>query len=70
MLRASESANRATFFPEAMVELNEAQEKDIDELDYQSDNEDPTVFKVRDALSPPSAMSYSAQELHSASANA
>ncbi|KAG0706125.1 hypothetical protein DFH29DRAFT_980605 [Suillus ampliporus] len=50
-----------------MVELNAAQEKDIDELedDYQSDNEDPNVFKIRDALTPPSAMSYSAQELHS-----
>ncbi|OAX39582.1 hypothetical protein K503DRAFT_865303 [Rhizopogon vinicolor AM-OR11-026] len=49
-----------------MVELNEAQEKDIDELDneYLSDNENPNVFKVRDALNPPSAMSYSAQELH------
>jgi hypothetical protein len=54
-----------------MVELNEAQEKDIDELDneYLSDNENPNAFKVRDALNPPSAMSYSAQELHSASAN-
>ncbi|KAG2150495.1 hypothetical protein DEU56DRAFT_32120 [Suillus clintonianus] len=49
-----------------MVELNAAQEKDIDELedDYQSDDDDPNVFKVRDALMPPSAMSYSAQELH------
>lgn len=49
-----------------MVELDAAQEKDLDELedDYQSENEDPNVFKVRDALTPPSAMSYSAQELH------
>ncbi|KAG1802727.1 uncharacterized protein HD556DRAFT_708729 [Suillus plorans] len=49
-----------------MVELNSAQEKELDELDddYQSDDEDPNVFKVRDALTPPSAMSYSAQELH------
>jgi hypothetical protein len=48
-----------------MVELNAAQEKDLDELedDYQSDDDDPNVFKVRDALMPPSAMSYSAQEL-------
>jgi len=55
-----------------MVELNEAQEKDFDELDadYQSDNDDPKVFKVRDALSPPLAMSYTAKELHSASAAA
>lgn len=54
-----------------MVELNEAQEKDVDELDndYQLEDESPNVFKVRDALNPPSAMSYSAQELHSASAN-
>lgn len=57
--------------PNIMVELNAAQEKDLDELedDYQSDNDDPNVFKVRDALTPPSAMSYSAQELHSASVN-
>ncbi|KAG1862585.1 hypothetical protein DFJ58DRAFT_233981 [Suillus subalutaceus] len=49
-----------------MVELNAEQEKDLDELedDYQSDNDDPNVFKVRDALTPPSAMSYSAQDLH------
>jgi hypothetical protein len=55
-------------FSEVMV--NEAQEKDIDELDadYQSDDEDPTVFKIRDSLSPPAAMSYSTQVLHSASA--
>jgi hypothetical protein len=54
-----------------MVELNAAQEKDLDELedDYQSDDDDPNVFKVRDALMPPSAMSYSAQELQSTSAN-
>lgn len=49
-----------------MVELNAAQEKDLDELedDYPSDNDDPNVFKVRDALTPPSAMSYTVQELH------
>jgi hypothetical protein len=42
--------------------------KDIDELDddYDSENEesDPNVFRISNALTPPSAMSYSAQELH------
>ncbi|KAL4074113.1 hypothetical protein V8B97DRAFT_1864609 [Scleroderma yunnanense] len=46
----------------------EAQEKEIDELeeDFQSDDEDvdPNVFRVSDPLTPPSAMSYSTQELH------
>ncbi|KAG2132009.1 uncharacterized protein EDB93DRAFT_1311159 [Suillus bovinus] len=47
-----------------MVELNATQETELDELedDYQSDD-DPNVFRVRDALTPPSAMSYSAQDL-------
>ncbi|KAF9244925.1 hypothetical protein BU15DRAFT_85765 [Melanogaster broomeanus] len=43
-------------------------DKDIDELDddFDSDNEepDPNVFRISDALTPPSAMSYSAHELH------
>lgn len=48
---------------------NEAQDKEVDELedDFQSDddNVDPNVFRISDPLTPPSAMSYSAQELHS-----
>lgn len=47
---------------------NEAQDKEVDELedDFQSDddNVDPNVFRISDPLTPPSAMSYSAQELH------
>lgn len=48
---------------------NGAQDKEVDELedDFQSDddNVDPNVFRISDPLTPPSAMSYSAQELHS-----
>lgn len=47
----------------------DSQEKDIDELDddfgSDSENADPNVFRIANALTPPSAMSYSAQELHS-----
>ncbi|KIJ67915.1 hypothetical protein HYDPIDRAFT_107452 [Hydnomerulius pinastri MD-312] len=44
------------------------QGKDVDQLedDYESDGEvDPNVFRIDGALTPPSAMSYSAKELHS-----
>ncbi|KAF9222541.1 hypothetical protein BS17DRAFT_735287 [Gyrodon lividus] len=43
-------------------------DKDIDELDddfdLESEETDPNVFRIANALTPPSAMSYSAQELH------
>ncbi|KAF8844680.1 hypothetical protein BDN67DRAFT_894469 [Paxillus ammoniavirescens] len=46
----------------------DSKDKDLDELDddYDSENEelDPNVFRISNALTPPSAMSYSAQELH------
>ncbi|KAG6334250.1 hypothetical protein ID866_4841 [Astraeus odoratus] len=55
-------------FPIMANPPEETQEKEIDELedDFQSDDEnvDPTVFRITDPLTPPSAMSYSAQELH------
>lgn len=52
-----------------MADKSDSQDKDIDELDddFGSDNEnaDPNVFRISNALTPPSAMSYSASELHS-----
>lgn len=52
-----------------MADQNDTQEKDIDELDddFASDDEnaDPNVFRISNALTPPSAISYSARELHS-----
>lgn len=52
-----------------MADKSDSQEKDIDELDgdFGSDDEnaDPNVFRITNALTPPSAISYSAQELHS-----
>lgn len=51
-----------------MADKSDSQEKDIDELDedFGSDDEnaDPNVFRIANALTPPSAMSYSAKELH------
>ncbi|KAI6157621.1 hypothetical protein BKA82DRAFT_995958 [Pisolithus tinctorius] len=52
-----------------MVEpRNGTQDKEVDELDddFQSDDgeADPNVFRISDPLTPPSAMSYSAKELH------
>ncbi|KAI6046100.1 hypothetical protein EDC04DRAFT_1872864 [Pisolithus marmoratus] len=52
-----------------MVELkNGTQDREVDELDddFQSDDGkvDPNVFKISDPLTPPSATSYSAKELH------
>lgn len=52
-----------------MADKSDNQDKDIDELDddFGSDDEnaDPNVFRISHALTPPSAISYSAQELHS-----
>ncbi|KAH7888574.1 hypothetical protein F5I97DRAFT_1803315 [Phlebopus sp. FC_14] len=51
-----------------MTTPNDIQDKDIDELedDFESDNgvQDPNVFRISYSLTPPSAISYSAQELH------
>lgn len=50
------------------VNMSDIQDKDIDELDddfgSEDENADPNVFRIANALTPPSAMSYSAQELH------
>lgn len=47
----------------------EVEEKEIDELDddgpSEDENADPNAFKILDPLTPPSAMCYSAEELHS-----
>ncbi|KAI6000605.1 hypothetical protein EDD15DRAFT_2193192 [Pisolithus albus] len=47
---------------------NDPQDKEVDELDddFRSDegDADPNVFKISDPLTPPSATSYSAKELH------
>ncbi|KAF8135707.1 hypothetical protein EV363DRAFT_1212435 [Boletus edulis] len=52
-----------------ITEKSESQDKDVDELDddfaSDDDNADPNVFRISHALTPPSAMSYSAAELHS-----
>ncbi|KAH7913136.1 hypothetical protein BJ138DRAFT_1059555 [Hygrophoropsis aurantiaca] len=42
------------------------QEKDVDELDddFEEETHDPNVFRVSNPLPPPSAMSYSARDLH------
>ncbi|KAG9316365.1 hypothetical protein JVU11DRAFT_2398 [Chiua virens] len=52
-----------------MADKSDSQEKDVDELDddfgSDEDNADPNVFRISNALTPPSAMSYSTQELHS-----
>ena len=52
-----------------MADKSDSQDKDIDELDEEfgsdDENADPNVFRISNALTPPSAMSYSAQELHS-----
>lgn len=48
---------------------DEPYDKEVDELEDEflsdDENDDPNVFKVSHPLTPPSAMSYSAQELHS-----
>lgn len=52
-----------------MADKSDSQDKDIDELDddFGSEDEDadPNVFRIANSLTPPSAMSYSAKELHS-----
>lgn len=52
-----------------MANNSDSQDKDIDELDddfgSEDENADPNVFRISHALTPPSAMSYSAHELHS-----
>lgn len=52
-----------------MADKSDSQDKDVDELDddFGSDDEnaDPNVFRISGALTPPSAISYSAKELHS-----
>ncbi|KAN0090892.1 Protein of unknown function DUF262 domain containing protein [Tylopilus felleus] len=51
-----------------MADKSDSQDKDIDELDddFGSEDEDadPNVFRIANSLTPPSAMSYSAKELH------
>ncbi|KAI9572171.1 hypothetical protein HD554DRAFT_2067582 [Boletus coccyginus] len=51
-----------------MANKSDSQDKDIDELDddfgSEDENADPNVFRISHALTPPSAMSYSAHELH------
>ena len=51
-----------------MADKSDSQDKDVDELDddFGSDDEnaDPNVFRISNTLTPPSAMSYSAAELH------
>lgn len=44
-----------------------AADADYDELDdeYDSDDEDPNVFRIRNPLSPPHAKIYTTRELHS-----